>query len=88
MYEKCGQHKPLIRQIERHAREGVELGISMLADQAGGITFAVCPPYEPIAAHVLAQRLHGDDTLVPVLAKSKTYTARPQVYVRRTWFVG
>jgi transposase len=29
-----------------------------------------------------AERLHGDDTPVPVLARSKTDTARPWVYVR------
>ena len=29
-----------------------------------------------------AQRLHGDDTPVPVLAKGKTDTARAWVYVR------
>ena len=39
--------------------------------------------HELIAAHVLAaQRLHGDDTPVPVLAKGKTDTARAWVYVR------
>ena len=36
-----------------------------------------------IAAHVLAaQRLHGDNTPVPALAKGKTDTARAWVYVR------
>ncbi len=36
-----------------------------------------------IEAHVLsAERLHGDDTTVPVLAKGKTDTGRIWVYVR------
>ena len=36
-----------------------------------------------IEAHVLAaERLHGDDTIVPVLAKGKTDTGRCWVYVR------
>ena len=36
-----------------------------------------------IAAHVLAaERLHGDDTTVPVLAKGKTDTGRLWIYVR------
>ena len=36
-----------------------------------------------IAAHVLAaERLHGDDTTVPVLAKGKTRTGRVWTYVR------
>ena len=39
--------------------------------------------HELIAAHVLAaQRVHDDDTPVPVLAKDKTDTARAWVYVR------
>ena len=39
--------------------------------------------HDLIAAHVLAaERLHGDDTLVPVLAKGKTATGRAWVYVR------
>ena len=34
VYEKYGQHQPLNRQSERYAREGVELSVSTLADQA------------------------------------------------------
>ena len=41
------------------------------------------PLFELIEAHVLAaERLHGDDTPVPVLAKGKTDTGRAWVYVR------
>ena len=41
------------------------------------------PLHDRIAAHVLAaERLHGDDTPVPVLAKGKTDTGRVWVYVR------
>src|SRR6201986_4574203 len=41
------------------------------------------PIFERIEAHVLAaERLHGDDTTVPVLAKGKTDTGRCWVYVR------
>ena len=48
-----------------------------------GCTVALRPLHDLIAAHVLAaQRLHGDDTPVPVLAKGKTATARAWVYVR------
>ena len=83
VYEKYGQHQPLNRQSERYAREGVELSISTLADQVGACAFALRPLHELIAAHVLgAQRVHGDDTPVPVLAKGKTDTARAWVYVR------
>jgi hypothetical protein len=41
------------------------------------------PLYRLIETHVLAaQRLHGDDTTVPVMAKGKTDTARLWTYVR------
>jgi hypothetical protein len=41
------------------------------------------PLHELIEAHVLgAERLHGDDTTVPILAKSKTVTGRIWTYVR------
>ncbi len=41
------------------------------------------PLFRLIEAHVMAaRRLHGDDTVVPVLAKGKTSTGRVWVYVR------
>jgi transposase len=83
LFEKYGQHQPLNRQTERFAREGVPLSTSTLADQVGAATFALMPLYRLIEAHVLAaERLHGDDTTVPVMAKGKTDTARLWTYVR------
>lgn len=83
LFEKYGQHQPLNRQAERFAREGVPLSTSTLADQVGAAAFALMPLYRLIEAHVLApERLHGDDTTVPVMAKGKTDTARLWVYVR------
>ncbi len=83
LFEKYGQHQPLNRQAERFAREGVPLSVSTLADQVGAAAFALMPLYRLIEAHVLtAERLHGDDTTVPVMAKGKTDTARLWVYVR------
>ncbi len=83
LFEKYGQHQPLNRQSERYAREGVELSLSTLADQIGACAAVLRPLHELIAAYVLtAERLHGDDTTVPVLAKGKTDTARAWVYVR------
>src|ERR1043166_5466559 len=83
LFEKYGQHQPLNRQAERFAREGVPLSLSTLADQVGAVTFALMPLYRRIEAHVLsAERLHGDDTTVPVMAKVKTDVARLWVYVR------
>ena len=64
-------------------REGVPLSLSTLADQVGACTAALMPLFRRIEAHVLAaERLHGDDTTVPVLAKGKTDTGRLWVYVR------
>ena len=83
LFEKFGQHQPLNRQAERYAREGVELSLSTLADQVGACTAVLAPLHSRIAAHVLAaERLHGDDTPVPVLAKGRTDTGRLWVYVR------
>src|SRR5207302_4450402 len=83
LFEKYGQHQPLNRQSERYAREGVPLSLSTLADQVGGCCAVLAPLLRRIEAHVFAaERLHGDDTTVPVLAKGKTDTGRCCVYVR------
>ena len=59
------------------------MSLSTLADQVGAATAALMPLYRRIEEHVLAaERLHGDDTTVPVLAKGKTDTGRLWVYVR------
>ena len=73
LFEKYGAHQPLNRQSERYAREGVDLDLSTMADHVGAGAAALAPLHELIRAHVLAaERLHGDDTTVPVLAKGKT----------------
>jgi transposase len=83
LFEKFGQHQPLNRQSERYAREGVDLSVSTLADQVGACTSVLQPLHELIKAHVLgAERLHGDDTTVPILAKVKTVTGHIWTYVR------
>jgi transposase len=83
LFEKYGQHQPLNRQAERYAREGVPLSLSTLADQVGACCAVLSPLIGRIEAHVFAaERLHGDDTTVPVLAKGKTDLARCWVYVR------
>jgi len=59
------------------------LSVSTLADQVGACTQALAPLHDLIAAHVLgAERLHGDDTTVPILAKGKTVTGHIWTYVR------
>src|SRR4051794_23634892 len=83
LFEKYGQHQPLNRQAERYAREGVPLSLSTLADQVGACCAALAPLLRRVEAHVFAaERLHGDDTTVPVLAKGKTITGRLWTYVR------
>ena len=83
LFEKFGQHQPLNRQSERYAREGVDLSLSTLADLVGACAAALRPLHTLIERHVLsAERLHGDDTTVPILAKGKTETGRVWTYVR------
>jgi transposase len=83
LFEKYGQHQPLNRQAERYAREGVPLSLSTLADQVGACCTVLLPLHKRLLAHVMAaERLHGDDTTVPVLAKGKTVTGRCWTYVR------
>jgi transposase len=70
LFEKFAQHQPLNRQSERYRREGIDLSVSTLADQVGACTAVLAPLHRLIEAHVLsAERLHGDDTTVPILAK-------------------
>ena len=83
LFDKFSQHQPLNRQSDRFAREGIDLSVSTLADQVGACTSALAPLHALIEAHVLAaERLHGDDTTVPILAKGKTVTGHIWTYVR------
>src|SRR5258705_9380931 len=70
LYAKFGEHQPLNRQSETYAREGIELDVSTLADWVGACTASLAPLLELIRRHVLAgERVHGNYTTVPVLAK-------------------
>ena len=83
LFEKFSQHQPLNRQSERYRREGIDLSVSTLADQVGACTTVLQPLHALIERHVLAaERLHGDDTTVPILAKGKTVTGHIWTYVR------
>ena len=83
LFEKFGQHQPLNRQADRYSREGVPLSLSTLADQVGGCCAVLAPLIWRIERHVFAaERLHSDDTIVPVLAEGKTDAGRCWVYVR------
>src|SRR6267143_1978236 len=49
----------------------------------GACTAILSPLHDLIRRHVFgAERVHGDDTTVPVLAKGKTITGRLWTYVR------
>jgi len=83
LVEKYANHQPLNRQSEHYAREGIELSVSTMADHVGACAATLKPLFELIKAHVFAaERIHGDDTTVPVLAKVKTRTGRIWTYVR------
>src|SRR5258708_28316013 len=85
LVSKYCDHLPLYRQSEIYAREGVELDRSTLADWVGGTSRLLGPLVEVLRRHVMsANKLHADDTPVPVLApgNGKTKTGRLWTYVR------
>ncbi len=82
---KYCDHLPLYRQAEIYARAGVELDRSTLADWVGQTARLVRPLVEAVGTHVMAaERVHADDTTVPVLdpGRGKTKTGRLWCYVR------
>ena len=82
---KFCDHLPLYRQSEIYAREGVDLDRSTLAKWVGEASGLLAPLLEALRRYVLAaEKLHGDDTPVPVLApgNGKTKTGRLWSYVR------
>jgi transposase len=82
LYEKFGAHQPLNRLCERFALEGVPIPLSTMADAVGAGCLALGPILKALERHVFsAERIHGDDTTVPVLAAGKTNIARCWVYV-------
>jgi transposase len=83
LFSKYGLHLPLNRQSAVYVREGIELDVSTLADWVGASAATLMPLVEAIRRHVFAaERIHADDTTVPVLAKGKTRTGRLWTYVR------
>src|SRR6516225_5049180 len=83
LFAKYGLHLPLNRQSDVCQREGINLDVSTLADWVGACAATLMPLVEAIRAHVFAaERIHADDTTVPVLAKGKTRTGRLWTYVR------
>jgi transposase len=85
LVSKFCDHLPLYRQSQIYAREGVTLERSTLADWVGGASQLLEPIVDGIADYVFsAQKLHADDTPVPVLSpgRGSTKTGRLWDYVR------
>src|SRR5580693_7459730 len=85
LVSKYCDHIPLYRQSEIYAREGLELDRSTLSDWVGQAAWLLDPVVAGIRKHVFAaEKIHGDDTTVPVLAPGlgRTATGRLWVYVR------
>ena len=82
---KYADHLPLHRQSVIYAREGIDLPRSTLAEWVGGTHHLLRPLVAALRRYVLdTEKLHGDDTPIPVLApgKGKTATGRLWTYVR------
>ena len=83
LFAKYRAHLPLNRQSDIYANEGVDLDTSTLADWVGACAATLMPLVDQIRDHVFAaERIHADDTTVPVLASGKTRTGRLWTYVR------
>jgi transposase len=85
LVSKYGDHLPLYRQSEIYAREDIDLDRSTLADWVGQSSRLFVPLVNALKQHVFsAEKIHGDDTPVPVLCPGKgtTKQARLWPYVR------
>lgn len=85
LVSKFADHLPLYRQSQIYDREQVELSDSTLTDWVGGCSRLLQPLVDALRQHVFAgDKLHADDTPVPVLApgNGKTRTGRLWTYVR------
>ena len=85
LVSKYADHLPLYRQAGIYARDGVSIDRSTLADWVGSASRLLGPLVAAIKAHVLAgEKLHGDDTPVPVLqpGRGTTKTGRLWTYLR------
>jgi transposase len=82
---KFVDHLPLYRQSAIYAREGIALDRSTLGDWVGQTAWLLDPVVAAIRQHVFtADKIHADDTTLPVLAPGlgRTATGRLWVYVR------
>jgi transposase len=82
---KYADHSPLYRQEGIYRRSGVELPRAMLASWVAEVAALVEPLVNALQRYVMrAEKLHADDTPVPVLSpgKGRTRTGRLWAYVR------
>ncbi len=85
LVSKYADHLPLYRQSQIYAREGLQLDRSTLADWVGAASELLAPLVECLGRYVLgAQKIHGDDTPMPVLCPGRgtTKQGRLWTYVR------
>jgi transposase len=85
LVSKYADHLPLYRQSQIYAREGVDIERSTLAEWVAGCFRLLDPLVEALARYVTsADKLHADDTPVPVLdpGRGRTKTGRLWTYVR------
>jgi transposase len=85
LVSKFADHLPLYRQSQIYARDGLDLDRSTLSDWVGQAVWLLQPIVEGIRQHVFAaEKIHGDDTPIPVLEPGlgRTRTGRLWVYVR------
>jgi transposase len=85
LVSKYCDHLPLYRQSQIYAREGIELDRSTLAEWVGGASSLLQALVDRLGEYVLAaDKLHADDTPVPVLAPGtgETKQGRLWAYVR------
>src|SRR5215510_13623550 len=83
LFAKYGLHLPLNRQSKTYVREGIDLDVSTLADWVGACAAGLMPLVLAIRKHVFAaERIHADETTVPVQAKGQCRTGRLWTYVR------
>jgi transposase len=82
---KYADHAPLYRQEGIYRRSGVELPRAMLSSWVAEVPTLVQPLVTALQRYVMcAEKLHADDTPVPVLspARGRTRTGRLWAYVR------
>jgi transposase len=85
LVSKFCDHLPYYRQSQIYARDGVDLDRSTLADWGGAASALLDPLLGALEDYVMAaQKLHADDTPIPVLAPGtgKTRSGRLWAYLR------